>query len=190
MTLSPISSSMSSAPSGASAPDMWPSRRVMCRPRSMMAADRQEAPAGEAVHVFVHQTGKAGELAQQDCHRMAGVVARRTVVWNLRAVLAGRSAPASHPARSGRGYCLRNRQALSRLRIRLSGTASPVSMSSCGEIVRDVGQQRHGSDRRLRQSGHARRAGCAMRLRPARCSGRARRGCRRRGSAGCRACCG
>ncbi|EEF21770.1 conserved hypothetical protein, partial [Ricinus communis] len=40
-----------------------------------IAAERQKTPTGEAVHVFVHQTGKARELAQQDRHGMAGVVA-------------------------------------------------------------------------------------------------------------------
>jgi len=39
------------------------------------AADRQEPPAGEAVHVLVHQTGEAADLAQQHAHRAGGVVA-------------------------------------------------------------------------------------------------------------------
>ena len=39
------------------------------------AADLEEAPAGEAVHVLVDEAGEAGELAQQHGHRAGRVVA-------------------------------------------------------------------------------------------------------------------
>ena len=54
-----------------------PGERAGHRDRALeRAADRQEPPAGEAVHVLVHEAGEAGDLAQQHAHGAGGVVAR------------------------------------------------------------------------------------------------------------------
>ena len=45
------------------------------QPALDIAPERQEAPAGEAIHVLVHEAGKTRKLAQEDRHGVAGVVA-------------------------------------------------------------------------------------------------------------------
>ena len=45
------------------------------------AADFEKAPAREPVHVFMHEAGKPGELAQQDRHGPGGVVAGLDALW-------------------------------------------------------------------------------------------------------------
>ena len=68
------------------------------------AADLEEAPAGEAVHVLVDETGEARELAQQHGHRARRVVAGLDPRGEVAArSCADRRAPASRRARSGRG---------------------------------------------------------------------------------------
>ena len=44
------------------------------------AADGEEAPAAEPVHVFMDQAGKPGDLAQQNPHCGGGVLAYESVL--------------------------------------------------------------------------------------------------------------
>ncbi len=124
------------------------------------AADLEEAPAGEAVHVLVQQAGEAGELAQDDGHGAGRVVARR----DRRRRICGRSstgraAPASHRARSGRGSGRRCRRRCRRSR---PGRAGSPLRRRC-RTVRDSRACRRaaaGPGRRSRPAARDRRAGC------------------------------
>ncbi len=62
------------------------------------AADFEEAPAGKAIHVFMHETGEPGKLAQDDRHGTRRVVAGRYHIVRSGGSVFDRSRSASQPS--------------------------------------------------------------------------------------------
>ena len=187
MTLSPISSIMSSAPSGASLARQPGEGAGDLDAALQPAADFEEAPAGKAVHVLVQKAREAGELAQQTViARVASSPGFDRAGEVADGLAPGRAAQASRQARICRGSGLRCRRRCRSSRSARAEWPASASMPIRLEILSRSPRAAARSDPTLRLAAHDRRARCAPCLRSARRSGRARSGSRRRGWAGCR----
>ena len=186
-------------------------KRQMLMPALDAPAHVQEAPAGAAVHVLLRQAGQRGEDLQRASRPAAAPrlrtadVAGRLASGRLSRLSSRVQKSAGQPlAHAGRGAAAPTAPGGSPSRTPVSSCRACAAASSAVG-ARRVLVQRAPGDQQLLQPGQGLAGWCARRPRspsgwctgcgpaagwprPARGSGRARTGCRRRGWAGCRGC--